>query len=89
MFTITEAAGAHLASMLTEVETSEDENVVIRMFKSKDGVDLTLGQVESEDTTFAHEGVTILAIDEELSQSLANTTLNVETTEDGTTLQLR
>ncbi len=89
MFTITEAAGAHLASMLTEVETSEDENVVIRMFKSKDGVDLTLGQVESEDTTFAHEGVTVLAIDEELSQSLANTTLDVETTEDGTTLQLR
>ncbi len=89
MFTITEAAGAHLASMLTEVETSEDENVVIRMFKSKDGVDLTLGQVESEDTTFAHEGVTVLAIDEELSQSLANMTLDVETTVDGTTLQLR
>ncbi len=89
MFTVTEGAGAHLAKMLAEEETPENENVVIRMFKSKDGVDLTLGQVESEDTTFAHEGVTVLAIDEELSQSLANTTIDVETTEDGTTLHLR
>ena len=89
MFTVTEAAGAHLAKMLAEVETPENENVVIRISQSKDGLGLTLGQAGPEDTTFAHEGVTVLAIDEELSQALANKTLDVETTENGTALQLR
>ncbi len=89
MFTVTEAAGAHLANMLAEVETPEDENVVIRMSKGKDGLRLTLGQAGPEDTTFAHEGVTVLAIDEEVSQALANNTLDMETTENGTSLQLR
>ena len=89
MFTITEAAGAYLAKKLAEVETPENEIVVIRMSQSKDSLGLTLGQSGPEDTTFAHEGVTVLAIDEELSQALANDTLDVETTENGTALQLR
>ncbi len=55
MFTVTEAAGAPLAKMLTEVETPENENVVIRMSQSKDGLGLMLGQAGPEDTTFAHE----------------------------------
>ncbi len=66
MFKVTEAAGAHLSDMLAEAETPENENVVIRMSQSKDGLGLTLGQAGPADTTFAHEGVTILAIDEKL-----------------------
>ncbi len=89
MFTLSEAAGAHLAKVLAEEETPENENVVIRMFQSKDGLGLTLGQAGPEDTIFAHVGVTVLAIDEELSQALANKTLDAETTENGTALQLR
>ncbi len=89
MFTVTEAAGAHLAEMLAESETPENENVAIRISKGKDGLGLTLGQAGPADTTFAHEGVTVLAIDEEVSQALANKTLDVETTEKGTALQLR
>ncbi len=57
MFTVTEAAGAHLAKKLAEVETPENENVVIRMSQSKDGLGLTFGQAGPEDTIFAHEGV--------------------------------
>ena len=89
MFTVTEAAGGHLARMLAEVETPENENVVMRMSQSKDSLGLTLCQAGPEDTTFAHEGVTVLAIDEELSQALANKTLDVKTTENGTALGLR
>ena len=89
MFTVTEAAGAHLAKMLAKEETPENENVVIRISQSKDAFGLTFGQADPEDTTFAHEGVTVLAIDEELSQALASKTLDVETTENGTALQLR
>ncbi len=89
MFTITAAASAHLAKMLAEVETPENKNVVIRISQSKDGLGLTLGPAGHEDTIFAHEGLAVLAIDEELSQALANDTLDVETTENGTALQLR
>ncbi len=89
MFTMTEAAGAHLAEMLAEAKTPEDENVVIRVSQGKDGLTLTLDEAGSEDTTFAHDGLTALTIDEELSQTLANNTLDVKTTEDGTALQLR
>ena len=89
MFTVTEAAGAHLAQLLAEVETSENEHVVIRISQGKDAFGLTFSQASPEDTTFPHEGVTVLAIDAELSQGLANRTLDVETTEDGTALQLR
>ena len=53
------------------------------------GASLTLGSAGPEDTIFAHEGLAVLAIDEELSQALANDTLDVETTENGTALQLR
>ncbi len=84
MFTVTEAAGSYLAKLLVEVETPE--NVVMRMSQGRDGFGLALGQADSEDTTFAHEGVTVLAIDEELSQALADNTLDVETTENGTAL---
>ncbi len=59
------------------------------MSQSKDGLGLTLGPAGPKDTIFAHEGVAVLAIDEELSQALANDTLDVETTENGTALQLR
>ncbi len=89
MFTVTEAASAHLAQLLAEAETSENENVVIRISQGKDGLGLMFSQAGPEDTTFAHEGVTVLAIDEKLSQALANNTLDVETTENGTSLQLR
>ncbi len=89
MFTVTEAAGAYLAKLLAEAETSENENVVIRISQGKDGLGLMFSQAGPEDTTFAHAGVTVLAIDEELSQELANRTLDVETTEDGTALLIR
>ncbi len=89
MFTVTEAAGAHLAKMLAEAETPENENAVIRISQGKDGIGLLLSQESPEDTTFPHEGVTVLVIDEELSQVLENKTLDVETTEEGTGLQLR
>ena len=88
MFMVTEAAGAHLANMLAEAETPENENVVIRMSREKDDWGLMLGQAGLEDATFAHEGVTVLAIDEESSRVLADNTLDVKTTENGTALEL-
>ena len=89
MFTVTEAAGAHLAKMLAEEETPDKENVVIRLSQSKDGMGLSLGQADPEDKSFAHEGVTVLAIDEELLQALATKTLDVVMTENGAGLQIR
>ena len=89
MFKVTEAAGAHLSNMLAEAVTPESENAVIRISQGKDGIGLYLSQEGPEDTTFPHEGVTVLVIDEKLSQELENKTLDVEITEEGTGLQLR
>ena len=89
MFTVTEAAAAHLAKLLAEVETPENENVVIRISQGKDGLGLMFSEAGPEDTTFAHAGVTVLAIDEELSQELADRTLETETTENDTALLIR
>ncbi len=89
MFKVTEAAGAHLSNMLAEAETPENENAVLRISQGKDGIGLLLSQEGPEDTTFPHEGLTVLVIDEKLSQELENKTLDVEITEEGTGLQLR
>ena len=89
MFMLTEAAGAHLAKILAEQETPENENVVMRVLEEEDCFTLTLDQTSPDDMTIAHEGVTVLAIDEQLFQALADYTLDVETTQNGERLTLR
>ncbi len=89
MFTVTEAAAAHLAKVLDDAEPSESENVVMRILEEEDCFTLTLDQTSPDDLTIAHEGVTVLALDEQLLQALADCTLDVETTENGESLTLR
>ena len=89
MFTLTEAAGAHLAKILAEQETPENENVVMRVLEEEDCFTLTLDQTSPNDMTIAHEGVTVLAIDEQLFQALADYTLDIETTQNGERLTHR
>jgi hypothetical protein len=67
MFTVTESARAHLSDMLATVETPENENAVLRMTQDHDGIGLVVSQEDPKDTTFPHEGVTVLVVDEELS----------------------
>ena len=89
MLQLTEAAGAHLAKVLAEVETPEGENVVVRIFREANELSLRFGQTLPGDATFANDGVTVLAIDEQLSRALEKKTLDVEMKENGPNLKLR
>ncbi len=87
MFSMTEAAGAHLAGILERDEARED--VFVRLEEEEGGLTLRLGPAHPGDSTFAHEGRTVLVIHDELCQELADSTLDVEDTNEGPQLRLR
>jgi Fe-S cluster assembly iron-binding protein IscA len=89
MFAITTGAGSHLAEILATAEAPEQGAAVIRMFLSKEGLGLAVDQEKEEDSKYDHEGNTVLVIDEKLVQALEGKTLDVETTDEGTSLMLR
>ncbi len=87
MFSITEAAGAHLAEMLKNAEEADD--VFLRLVEEKDGFALRHDSAVARDKTFTHEGRTVLLLDEELCQKLTDRTLDVDDTEECPRLRLR
>jgi Fe-S cluster assembly iron-binding protein IscA len=87
MLTITETAGAHLAQLLVENKASED--VTIRFLLVGEKLRPMLDNVRPGDVTFEHEGRTVLALDEPLSERFADTTLDLEEAGDGKHLRLR
>ena len=87
MFSITEAAGAHLAGLLERDEAPED--VFARLEREKGELGLRLGHAHPGDTKFAHEGRTVLVLHEELCQDLADDTLDLKDTDEGQQLRLR
>lgn len=89
MLTVTEAAGAHLAELLAESKTPEARDLVVRIVYEADGLALTLDQTRADDQTFDHEGVTVLVVDEKLSEALAGRTLDIAETETGQRLTMR
>jgi|TARA_Y100000294_G_scaffold8360_1_gene7903 Fe-S cluster assembly iron-binding protein IscA len=50
---------------------------------------LTLDGEKPGDATLVHEGKTVLVIDEDVSQSLSNKTLDVEDSEEGLQLTIK
>lgn len=88
MFSITPAAGAHLAKILADSETGEEEAVVVRMFMAPEGLGLALSTEQPGDAKFEHDGALVLVIDEQLSLALDGRELDVEATEDGEALTI-
>ncbi len=86
MFTLTEAAGAFLAQKLDQSEAPE--GVAARIVIEGSGRVLKFDYVRPGDATFAHEGRTVLLLDQKASQSLADKTLDVEETEEGRKLRM-
>ncbi|MFQ5895681.1 MAG: hypothetical protein ACE5JJ_07690 [Nitrospinota bacterium] len=86
MLTLTEAAGARLAYLLDEAEAPED--VAVRIVLEGRNLALKLDGARPDDATFAHEGRTVLLLDQKVSQLLADDTLDVEDTDDGPKLAL-
>lgn len=87
MFSITETAGAHLAGLLEREEAPED--VVVRLEQSEDGLAIRLGNAHPGDSAFTHEGRTVLVLDDEICQELADSKLDVEDTDEGPQLRLQ
>ena len=87
MLTITDAAGSFLAEMLGEADAPED--VAIRFVAEEEGLALRLDRKQDADSAFDHEGRTIMVLDEEMSDFLAERTLDIEDSDDGPKLSLR
>jgi len=83
MLTVTEAASACLAEILKREEVPE--GAAVRFVHEEGGLRLQSDDERPGDTTFQHEGRTVLLLDEQVSELLADETLDA----DGPKLALR
>jgi Fe-S cluster assembly iron-binding protein IscA len=78
MLNLSYTACEHLGSMLGESDASND--AVIRMFFCDDGFALEIDTVQPGDTTFYHGEKVVLAIDEQVSERLADMKIDLRVT---------
>jgi len=86
MLTLTDAASEHLAKLLDESDVPDE--AAVRLVVREEGVALAADQPKPEDTTFEHNGKTILVLDEQVAEALNDRTLDVEDTEQGRALAI-
>lgn len=86
MLTVTEAASAHMARMLTEAQAPDD--AALRIVPADGGLAVRVDSEHEGDATFAHEGKTVLLLDTKMSDSLAERTLDVQDSGEGPRLTL-
>lgn len=79
MLTMTEAAGAHLSGLLGQVEAPDE--AAVRIVIQEQGLSLQLDTVKPGDETFEHEGHTVLVLDQQVAEAMAERTLDVEEVE--------
>ena len=84
MVAITKAAGAYLTHVLEQDPVGQ----TVRLVFGLRGLEPQPSAVLPGDTTFEHQGRTVLVLDEIMSQMLGDKTLDVEETEDGPRLRL-
>jgi Fe-S cluster assembly iron-binding protein IscA len=87
MLTVTEAAGVYLTEILAEANAADD--TAVRFVVQENKLAPYLDNARPGDATFDHEGRTILVLDEGISQTLANSTLDVKDTDTGVQLVLK
>ncbi len=73
-----------MAGLLERAEAPED--VFARVEQEEGALALHIGHAHPGDSTFAHEGKTGLVLSDEICQQLADSTLDVEDTDDGSRL---
>jgi len=88
MLTVTDSARAALAGMLESNNTPPD--VALRLAASQQGgLGLTPDKPMEVDTTFEHEGRTVLCVQPELAGQLDNVVIDAERGANGPQLALR
>ena len=86
MFIITETAGEYLTAVLDNANASEE--TAIRFVLEGNTLTPTLDNARPGDASFDHAGRRILVLDAQVSQALADSTLDVEATDEGPQLIL-
>ena len=86
MLNVTEAAGVYLTEILAEANVADD--TAVRFVLQENKLAPYLDNTRPGDATFAHDGRTVLMLDENISQTLANSTLDVKDTATGPQLDL-
>ncbi|MHC4063867.1 MAG: hypothetical protein ACYSUI_05125 [Planctomycetota bacterium] len=87
MFLVTEAARIRLVEKLAR--TRAGDNVAMRFVRRRQGWSLRPDAPVSNDLAFAHEGRTVLVLDPQAAQRLADRTLDAQETPAGSRLRLR
>ena len=83
MLTVTEAASARLAQMLKQ--QSMPQEIAVRSVYEGQGIALRQDRERARDATFQYEGRTVLLLDAQVSELLAEDTLDLA----GTKLTLK
>jgi hypothetical protein len=86
MFMMTETAGEYLIAVLDNANASEE--TAIRFVLEGNTLTPRLDNARPGDATFDYEGRRVLVLDGQVSQALAESTLDVQTTEEGPKLIL-
>jgi hypothetical protein len=76
MFAITEAAGSHLSQILDRESCPEE--TAVRLVYDGRGFAMQPDSKREGDATFEHEGRLVLLLDEQVSQLLADHTLDMD-----------
>lgn len=87
MLTMTEAAGSHLAEILDKRDCAD--NVAVRIVCRNSRLSLSLDSLKPGDSTFEHEGRTVLLIAPEAVEKLRGETVDVRQTKAGKKLYHR
>jgi hypothetical protein len=86
MVMMTETAGEYLTTVLDDANVVEER--AVRLVIEGDTLTPRLDTARPGDTTCEHEGRIVLVLDEQVSQMLAESTLDVRATEEGLKLVL-
>ena len=86
MFMMTETAGEYLTAVLDNANASEE--TVIRFVLEGNTLMPKLDNARPGDATFDYEGRRVLVLDGQVSQALADSTLDVQATDEGPKLIL-
>ena len=86
MLTVSPAASERLSQILVDEECPED--IAIRLVLEDNTITMALDHQAADDTTFEHDGRTVLLLDQQVAELLQEETLNVEDTPSGTILRL-
>ncbi len=86
MMTVTYTAAEHMAYTLSQDQGRDD--VVLRIKLTKGGIEMQPDKMRPGDETFEHNGKVVLVLDQQTSQLLGNTTIDLMTDDDGSHLIL-